>query len=141
MSELEAGKELNAAIARNVFGYTVEPAASGDAFVCHGACDCATREGVESITSGHFWWCWQPVPRYSQDIAVAWRVVDHLIALGWEPQVFYATTPPGPHWEAWLWQFEGEHPHVVTREEHHYNAATAPLAICLAALKASESQP
>lgn len=140
---MDAGPELDAEIARRVFGLTLITATL-DATVSWdgGPADC----GVWVLYEPLWQQPWGPhvsgtVPRYSQDIGAAWLVVEHLIAQGWEPQVHYSTDPPGPHWEAWLWQFEGTHPHVVTRDEHNYTAATAPEAICRAALAASPSPP
>lgn len=79
------------------------------------------------------------VPKYSSNIAAAWRVVEklqadgRLIDLGWAPEV-------GP------WGFAIKHtdwsgPVPIERSSHCELADSAPLAICLAALKAAGVEP
>jgi hypothetical protein len=66
----------------------------------------------------------EPVPDYSTDIAAAWLVVEALLARGIYVCVEYASG----RWNCW----------AGTVNVH---AETAPLAICLAALKATEVRP
>lgn len=72
-------------------------------------------------------------PCYSADIAAAWEVVEAMESRGW--RVVYRSTGPREGWrraEVHVPHYHGEH--LFTAD-----AATAPLAICLAALAATAS--
>lgn len=75
---------------------------------------------------------YRDVPRYSTDIAAAWLVVEKLIADGWFPDVQFND-----------WGTESWHATLMRRTDderadgyHGAQAASAPLAICRAALAA-----
>jgi hypothetical protein len=75
---------------------------------------------------------WGTVPFYSTDIAAAWSVIDHLIALASAAmdQPYFELRTCGSYYTA-VWDTEERDWPTVTED-----ADTAPLAICLAALKA-----
>jgi hypothetical protein len=103
-----AGRALDAEIARRVFGHAVKESDAGGIF-------------TYDDSSGY----WLHVPRYSTDMAAAWSVVERLGHL-YHPVML---TDLGPEWTLrWLVQIKSRH--VAARE------ATAPLAICYAALAA-----
>lgn len=112
---MKAGRELDALVAEKVMGVQ---------------CMCGVR--------GHSGCCLHEVrdsallANYSTDIAAAWQVVDRLIGLHFRDievrhwiEPFDRLMPVG-----WMCKLESEH--VVIAER----ADTAPLAICLSALKA-----
>ena len=63
-----------------------------------------------------------PIPFYSTDIAAAWEVVEKVNDLGWN-----ISFDPIP--QEWITDFDEHQDWVVSNK-------TAPMAICLAALKA-----
>lgn len=96
----------------------------------------------------HYWERWSPngdsrivndsVPRYSTDIAAAWRVVAKLRDDGW----WFALKQDNTDiWDACFWRGEprGWFPTVEARGCSHNNSA--PLAICRAALPATTETP
>ena len=74
------------------------------------------------------------VPYYSTDIAAAWEVVNHLLCHGWDEKYFFRLHYDNVDlWDASFYKessSDGGGPDVWG------TADTAPLAICLAALKA-----
>ena len=67
-------------------------------------------------------------PRYSDEIAAAWQVVEKMRELGWWPSMYLAGR------KSWRVYFHGHDPaHLAS---HAASADTAPEAICLAALAA-----
>jgi hypothetical protein len=114
---MEAGKGFDAIIARQVMGWTK-----------------ATLH--DDVTGPEAYWCMggkamAPVDSFtpSTDIASAWKVVEWLVRL------------PGPNGDHHSVQIDYSVDAVVVIDEHEEwrvsaIAATAPLAICLAALKA-----
>jgi hypothetical protein len=68
------------------------------------------------------------VPPYSTDIALAWRVVEHLVAQGWAVAVLCDEGFPPRPYECRIGQ------------EHSAVGATAQEAICRAALKAATAR-
>lgn len=110
---MRAGRDLDALVAEKVMGTDV-----GDIFY-----DATHQEIMPSV------------PSYSTDMAAAWQVVEHLLAKG-RPLALQA---PGSYdmneeyhqFTRWMAGFSGG---VGFTEE--VEADTAPLAICLAALKA-----
>lgn len=99
------------------------------------------------------------VPRYTTDIAAAWRVVEHVQAVhpGWRFSLLGGDSPFPSEFDAdgnyrvgkdrrpfhWRAEFFGhEDPRLCTGRRHGEGAATTPaLAVCLAALKAVENRP
>ena len=122
MTDLPAGRELDALIAEKVMGLKVYHHA-GSHDVCH--CDI---EGDDDITV-----CQGPVKAYSTSIADAWEVVERMggrISLqgpGTEDMGEGYVT-----YDTWTAEFQpkGHQTGSISR------ADTAPLAICLASLKA-----
>lgn len=67
---------------------------------------------------------------YSTDIAAAWEVVEKMQADGW----FTSATDQTHHSMGWAWRF---HHHSNGKlDAHAFARGKAPMAICLAALKA-----
>ena len=109
MSELKAGRELDALVAEKVMGWTpvqIDICLNG---VAHG-------EGL---------------PRYSQTIKDAWQVVEKLLGHGYDLEVHYTAS------NGWSFTFDqpghfGQSP----RNDHDPAYDSVPYLICLAALKA-----
>jgi hypothetical protein len=68
----------------------------------------------------------EEMPYYSSDIAAAWEVVERLKM--YEPEISWNDEHQG--WSVSLWKFS------AIRSQCGVSAETAPLTICLAALKA-----
>lgn len=117
MEQMKPGRELDARIAREVFKMTVS---LGD----------IPGRLEKDFYTGQL----MPIPRYSNSIADAWEVVEKLSKRG-EWTLF---GQEGIGWEAKFYSSTGGMDAVVTRVSALEN--TAPLAICLAALKALESK-
>lgn len=75
---------------------------------------------------------WQPDKEYSEDIAAAWEVVEKMEDKGYRCDVSNVNPDGEPNWYAKFLKFtKGEFPtYWMERSD------TAPLAICLAALRA-----
>lgn len=115
--DIPAGRELDALICHEIFGHVVAP--DPDAFVTPLA-----RHGEPMIWSADGL---LPVPPYSTDIAAAWLVVEKLQEQGVRVDI--------------LSDWHGHRTcRVARKSEILYDAldwsATAPLAICRAALRA-----
>jgi hypothetical protein len=85
-----------------------------------------------------------PVEHYSSDIASAWEVVEKLADLGWciELKHYPKGSPQGPKWLVFLWrEFDAGEGEIIREPAFQLPADTAPLAICLAALKAAGALP
>ena len=119
---MEAGKGFDAIIARQVMGWTK-----------------ATLH--DDVTGPEAYWCMggkamAPVDSFtpSTDIAVAWKVVNHLLCHGWDEKYFFRLHYDNVDlWDASFYKessSDGGGPDVWG------TADSAPLAICLAALKA-----
>ena len=119
---MEAGKGFDAIIARQVMGWTK-----------------ATLH--DDVTGPEAYWCMggkamAPVDSFtpSTDIASAWKVVEHLLCHGWDEKHFFQLHYDNVDlWDASFYKEpsgDGGGPDVWG------TAPTAPLAICLAALKA-----
>lgn len=118
MNNLKAGRELDALIAYKVMGFDIDAAAVGDA-----------REYCwDHNTIGE---CFR-IPYYSTEIASAWQVFCKL-GPAWQ----ICQTDPGGWEEEFRWWcfLPNEY-----GEGSATMAPTAPLAICLAALKAMEER-
>ena len=120
--KLEAGRELDALVAKKVMGLFVIP-------TCDGFKGPFIAETPE--TSGLFG---RPkfvepflLPGYSTSISAAWEVVEKL-NIPW----VWALSNYHNEWEVELTRIDIDHQGV------HAHASTAPLAICRAALKAME---
>ena len=120
---MEPGRDLNARVAVEVMGWKPidrKAAGWGD-----GPEVWATGDDSEDGSPTRQWF--EP----STDIAAAWKVVEKLglaFELGWLP------TDEGLSWDASFGEKRGSEEGTTTY------AATAPLAICLAALKAVATQ-
>lgn len=164
VAAIPVGPELDAAIAREVFGITVvgivpcsrEPECGelevsphwGDTVerpVAHlGECACSElAEEGDDITLGHLALLLNPVPSYSSDIAAAWQVVEKLRSQRIDVMVYQGERDIIPEdlkdendrrWECALW-WSVDGDH---RETTQYGD-TAPEAICRAALSWSRS--
>jgi hypothetical protein len=99
----------------------------------HGWADAEVEKHIakddEEWACGHYWQCLEVVPHYSTDIAEAWRVVEKMREKGWDVMVD-TTGYPGEEWRCLMWQ--GERERWIPAA-----AQSAPMAICLAALKAN----
>lgn len=103
---MNAGRELDAAVAERVMGLQLQTVAKNHPFLA---------DGTPLIAHP---------PAYSTEIAAAWRVLDRLTSRAYTATVFVYLIGVTCRIEC-----AGE---VITQA----NAATAPHAICLAALKA-----
>lgn len=119
MTEMQPGRELDAEIARRVFGREVIPGggyAHDYSFTDYPAVE---------------------VPHYSTDMAAAWLIVEHFrtrrynifpsAECGWQ-------SPPGMPEHAVTIEWMVDEPAVI--ESVHGAGATMPLTICLVALQA-----
>lgn len=113
-------REIDALVAEKVMGHTVEPRLPG--------------------LSGEYWDDTDGgiVSDYSSDIAAAWQVVEKFVEqvkADRNMEISFVMGFDGSHWEAGIWKHDewylGGGGYV-----HEIKADTAPLAICLAALKA-----
>jgi hypothetical protein len=118
---MKAGRELDAQVAEKVMGLQVVRNKKGGWSI--GEPDYYDDAGISCL--------FNPLPEYSTDIAAAWKVVEHLMQTGhtlnldcWVRSDIYV----GPMFEATIGR-AGIVQGVAGSNE-------APLAICLAALKA-----
>jgi hypothetical protein len=127
--ELEAGRELDAEVARQVFGDTVWP---------------DPKYGPRRSKPGSNDGILQPIPPYSSEIGAAWAVVERMRELYYsfayvqshdmasflrEPWAAFSLSVAPPRWGTEPKMFEGE---VIEWR----GSGPAPLAICRAALRA-----
>lgn len=114
---MEAGRELDALIAEKVMGWT--------------------RKGEGWCPPG--WESTFMLSAYSTDIAAAWQVVEHFDRSKWcfDLEAFDAAGEDA--WGARFVSWEQLHPVFRGYEPREY-AATAPLAICKAALNAVRAE-
>lgn len=125
---MKPGRELDALIAEKVFeGYILDYNNYGNFLV-------AFKTDSEGIA------IWEDLPNYSTDISAAWQVVeklkDTLDGNKWtgEFNLFYN----GQDYECW-WSFSRQTEDGLYETSKEAGVAdTAPLAICLASLKAVE---
>lgn len=117
-----AGRELDVLIAEKVMGWTWYKTGRGARMLCephHGQ----LADGSEPIANLATF----SVPLYSSDIAAAWSIVEKMQELGWTFAIE-------------LFEDNGNYSayfkNTQNRDRYVGNADTAPLAICLAALKA-----
>jgi hypothetical protein len=125
--KMEAGKELDALVAEKVMGWTGikhDHAAGGHIVFTTG-----TPEG-RSRPSHH------PVPSYSTAIMYAWQVVEKMGERGYWFDIHDTYT--GTRAVAFMQKEDGEQ--LAGWIAGHANDVSVPLAICLAALMAVESE-
>lgn len=79
--------------------------------------------------------CHVELPEYSSDIAAAWEVVEHLKSRGWAIRL--SNKMVDWCWWAYVYDYRSEH----AAAEATVQEDTAPMAICLAALKAIDAIP
>jgi hypothetical protein len=118
---MKAGRELDALIAVHIMGYEK---------TYH---DCGLMGTRLIEQAGKTYAIPEMIPEYSTNIADAWLVVEKMIELGWQYEVQGWGKQHGHHSTFITWV-----PHNGGMKQiiHHEEAETAPLAICLAALKA-----
>lgn len=137
MTELKAGRELDALVAEKVMGWRyVESTQNRIVHFMHPQIiDSDSMRGELRETKRRSSAAAKNAPAYSTDIAAAWQVVvallnrtpqrdlhlQHLDGIGWGVSCCFNKTEGG--WDGWVY------------------ANTAPLSICLAALKAVEFKP
>jgi len=122
MAELPLGRDLDALVAEKVMGWiNVKKQSIANAFGQHVMDDYVGQPSIAAT---------QPVliPRYSSMIQEAWKVADKLRAESQFVAVISGTGPNGA--QPWICKINREGSFLEER------ADTAPLAICLAALKA-----
>jgi hypothetical protein len=127
--EYEAGRELDALVATKIMG--IAPIPWGDETPCPVCLEPMRYCGARSRCSRCSEWRYGPYLEYSSDIAAAWEVVEkmvetgrlHLDRLGFD----------GEEWRCWM------SPDAEGATYFVGQAETAPLAICLVALKAVEA--
>lgn len=121
MTDLPAGRELDALVAEKVMGWrlvnyeTYEPATTPEDYECAAYNDGWEWEGWDEVGEA---WKWRP----STDIAAAWQVVEGFDVVTLE------RTAHGKWWAS-LWR--------QNDQNGSEGADTAPLAICRAALAAA----
>lgn len=130
-ADLPSGRELDVAIAEQVFGYQHLIGAAVPEMDRHREEPVAQQEVWIRGTDRYCRWCGD-MPQYSTDIAAAWQVVEHFTALShvrcnlkWDREV-------DPEHPSWGCEFLGPWYAI-----HHWGE-TAPLAICRAALEFAE---
>ena len=142
-AEMTAGRKLDALVAEEVLGYRVERVtpewagrevtlffAPGHTLVTY-SCDFRSDNAMmyrngEDDRDGIA----PPLPVFSEDIAAAWEVVEHLKDRNWAIRLSNKTV----NW-CW-WAYVYDYSSADARAEATVQAETAPLAICLAALAA-----
>lgn len=120
---LKAGRELDALIAEKVMGWALVSNQK------------ANKAGWWGLAPGS---SLMPLPYYSLSISDAWEVVEKLEEKG-------ITMDMGQVWNGgeWMWAIQFQKIHLMTGQVDHYRqeyANTAPLAICLAALKVMDER-
>lgn len=129
MSDYEAGRELNELIATKVLGYP-KPVYTHSG-------------GHMTRIEGKGWYCqptyehgdvceWLPYP-YSDDIAAAFEVLEKFDRREWDITIASDTQDEGKYWSVSLEHYPGPDRYATGE------AASLPLAICIAALKAVEA--
>lgn len=125
MTELAAGRELDALIGKHIMGETQKTGIwAGEV-----STRVATVDVVNGVvTLGRFEW-----PPYSTDIAAAWTVVEKLgpVIRNFGFMVSWNNFGYSPKWEAGWYEWSCEGPEGRFTAE----SQSVPYAICLAALK------
>lgn len=119
---MNPGRELDLLVAEKVFGY--RPCKGNHSYACQlpiGPC------WIQEDGHGHMWEV--NCSPYSTDIAAAWEVVEKLKE-DWDLDISFR------HYQSGIISVVLYHQHPnLSMSQHVGNATTAPLAICLAALK------
>lgn len=127
---MKPGRELDLLIAQKVFGYGRQINALGPSFLTELPNNVHRDRPVVGADENLYF-----LKKYSTDIAAAWEVVEKMIEeteQDKDPMVF--TLDIHPHRQL---NWDADFTSVYMGGGHGYaNADTAPLAICLAALKA-----
>lgn len=129
---LQAGHELDALIAEKVMGFKLGDEPVGDEI-----------HEVYRSPNGRGYYHYQ-IPRYSTSIEAAWGVVEKIttdftgvsskgFGIGFKME--YRTESAGPNYQVTLVETSCAPPFEEMRDICTVVASTAPLAICLAALK------
>ncbi len=148
---LPAGRELDALVAEKVMGYEVKPLSAWpdkypsredrsklvrSVWMVRDAMNpiCFIEGNPRSPKVGDSDGHWSPcdIPSYSTSIAAAWEVVEKLT------KIFGLTMtrlPNDDSWEISIYRLNEDGDYMATADDI-VSAATAPLAICRAALKA-----
>jgi len=124
MMTVQAGKALDELIAEHVMGWTKHT---------------YPLEGFTEWKDAEGYWQKYTLPAYSTEIQAAWLVVERMKAIRWDVLVRWSEAPEnGRNYHRWLCWVA-----VDLTTGYGADADTAPLAICLAALKAvgHEVQP
>lgn len=116
--KLDAGRELDALIAEKVMGWTWDESTAWS--------PSGGRNSRTGRPDDPWWW----LPHYSTDIAAAWEVFEKIPMTIYAP---HASLAAGEYENVDQWVAEARLP---SKESISESADTAPLAICLAALKA-----
>jgi hypothetical protein len=112
------GREIDALIAKHVMGYR--------SYVL-GPDECGAGNTVLLDNEGNDICCENDIPNYSTSIAAAWEVVEKIDNdLQWG--TWFITYPDYEKWNVWYGEFDDAYKNQTIEK-------TAPMAICLAALK------
>ena len=82
---------------------------------------------------------WCQLPSYSTYIVAAWEVVEKMASLDWDVNISLSSKLPSDDVERWYCEMTCGDDNAAWRDDFRFIqiwASTAPLAICLAALKA-----
>ena len=118
VSELEAGRELDALIVQRIIGAKVVWQ-DGEPCWAHIHRDPRIYPPSSRV----------PVPPFSTEMAAAWSIIEHLTGKGWWVRIEHVEPVhrlADERWTVNLGEYEGDGP-------------TAPLAICRAALRAMDA--
>jgi hypothetical protein len=118
MSDLPAGRELDALVAEKVMGLEIEKIANGHMWF---------RDGV-TLRS--------PIPHYSTDIAAAWHVVEHLNAQSITVEITALVSRANRSVRHIVYTYNNE----TCMPRDQAIESSAPYAICVVALKALANQ-
>lgn len=123
---MEAGRELDALVAEKVMRFDHKHKINGCEDCWYDVCEYCGLEFHCEDTSGY---C-EGYPHYSTDIAAAWQILARLRELGFK---YISVVSLSNGWQCW-----GDKAMTLNSvpPDVSVNADTAPLAICLAALKA-----
>lgn len=137
----EAGRELDSIIAQRLFGYRWwENSANGCCYLLSESPRRSRNEATNAIwtecrvrpSDYESRWYDGGLPRYSTDVGSAWLVVEKMREDGFYPNVFVDDTGEVSEPVAWFCECDPN----WRAEAFTSRASTAPLAICIAALKA-----
>lgn len=126
IDKLKAGHELDLMVAKEVMGCRVIKRDGG-------TFDLIIPGGVNSIDWVEEAGAWSGCPKYSTEMAAAWSVVEHF---KWN-YIYRSDKDVDPTLKAGQWEVSMKRDDSEHKDRRYYSiAATAPLAICQAALRA-----